>query len=125
MWKYTNTNELYHYGVLGMKWGVRRNRSNISSSSKFKRKTKHDDYKEAHSKKSVKYMSDNELRKRINRIQMEQQYIKLKTYNVNRGKEYVNKIIKTGTTVAAITTTGLTIYNNIDKINKLISKKTS
>ena len=70
-------------------------------------------------------MSDSELRTRINRIQMEQQYIKLKTYNVNRGKEYVNKIIKTGTTVAAITTTGLTIYNNIDKINKLISKKTS
>ena len=125
MWNYTNPNELYHYGVLGMKWGVRRNRSNTSSSSKSKRTTIHDDYKEAHSKKSVKSMSDSELRTRINRIQMEQQYIKLKTYNVNRGKEYVNKIIKTGTTVAAITTTGLTIYNNIDKINKLISKKTS
>lgn len=35
MWRYNLTGELYHYGVLGMKWGVKRsgralNRSNAS-----------------------------------------------------------------------------------------------
>ena len=125
MWKYTYSNELYHYGVLGMRWGVQKNRSNNSSSSKNKRSTVHDDYKEAHSKKNVKSMSDNELRKRINRIQMEQQYSKLNPSKVDKGKQYINGIVKAGTTVAAVTTTGLTIYNNIDKISKLVNKKIS
>lgn len=29
MWKYNYTNELYHYGVKGMKWGVRRTKEQL------------------------------------------------------------------------------------------------
>lgn len=32
MWKYNNTNELCHYGVIGMKWGIRRNLYNYYDS---------------------------------------------------------------------------------------------
>lgn len=77
-----DNNELYHYGVLGMKWGVRRSPSQLGHKIRIKRKKKpsepiHEDYKKAHSKKSVSSMSDAELRNRNNRLQMERQYAQL------------------------------------------------
>ena len=121
-------NELYHHGIKGMKWGVRRYRNRDGSLTPAGRKrysdsgsnNSHEDYKKAHSKKSVKSMSDAELRSRLNRLQMEQQYTKLSSSNVNRGKKAANAILKTATTVATVTTTAITIYNNADKIRKII-----
>lgn len=40
MWKYQNTDELYHYGVLGMKWGIHRARKALGSSSAIADKKK-------------------------------------------------------------------------------------
>ena len=65
-------------------------------------------------------MSDAELRERINRLDMERRYRDLEPDAKNRGKRCVNSIIKTGTTVATLTGTALTIYSNADKIRKLV-----
>ena len=73
----------------------------------------HEDYKKAHTPKSIKSMSDAELRNRLNRLQMERQYSQLSESSVNKGKEYAQKVFKAGTTVAAVTTTALTIYNTV------------
>lgn len=138
-----NNNYLTHYGILGMRWGVRRNPAGRTMFT-TKRQAAYDKRdktilekrieaneqkvankaaKKATKKKlSVKEMSDDELRKVVNRLQMERQYSQLSESNVSKGKEYVQKIIKTGTTVAAVTTTALTLYNNAEKIKKIISK---
>lgn len=117
---------LKHHGIKGMQWGVRRTVGQLGSSriSKGRRDDTAEKTNNKMKKAEIKSMSDVELRQKINRIQMEQQYQKLTGTDINRGKEVASKIFKAGTTIAAVTTTGLTIYNNAKKIKEIIEKTT-
>lgn len=119
-----NNTMLMHYGIKGMKWGVRRNRDVESKPRTAQKQSipEHEDYKRAHTKKSVKSMSDAELRSRINRIQMEQQYANLSKATISNGRSAVGKIVKTAGTVAGITSTVLTLYSNANKISKIMEE---
>lgn len=69
---------LAHYGILGMKWGIRRTEAQLAR-ARGKKKSSSDtegdsDKKESSKGKSVSEMSDSELRERLNRINMEEQY---------------------------------------------------
>lgn len=71
---------LKHYGVLGMKW---RHRKSKATSTTTKPKLK-----------SVSEMSDEELRSKINRLEMEKRYKDLQPKQVKKGKLVVNRIMK-------------------------------
>lgn len=68
-------------------------------------------------KENVKNLSDEELRKRINRIQMEKQYSELSAGKIGKGKRVVGKIlensIKTAVSAIVVTQTTKVIKNSL------------
>lgn len=89
--------ELMHYGRKGMKWGQNIFGKKISSLKKRKGDSDSDDGEpnkpKAPAKKSVKDMSDAELQREVNRLQLEQRYAQLTPEQVSKGKKFVNSIM--------------------------------
>lgn len=111
-------NELYHYGIKGMKWGVRRFQNKDGSYTPAGRKRRSqeswsDDAKEAASikKKSVNQMSNSELRKLNERQNLERQHKQLNPSRVKRGMAVVAGIAGGMGTIAAL-------YNNSNQLIK-------
>lgn len=107
--------EFYHHGIKGMKWGVRRyqkKNGSLTALGKKLRKAANKYRKEKKQKaeakkaieapkKSVKDMSDAELRNRINRLNMEKQFMDLdrqvngiKPAETSRGEKLVSTLKK-------------------------------
>lgn len=109
--------ELYHWGIKGMKWGVRRYQNKdgtLTSEGKKHYSQDHEDYTRVHTKKSVREMSDSELNARINRLQKEQQYERL-----TASPSKLQKAIKIAGTTATALGTVMTLYNNSSNAMKL------
>lgn len=91
-----SNNTLYHYGVLGMRWGRRKpsSSSRITTGSR-KRASQSEDHIRAKSlkKKKLSQMSNAELRELNNRMQLESQYKNLKKQDISTGKKFVKDIM--------------------------------
>lgn len=107
-------NELKHYGILGMKWGVRRspaqlghkpssssksspNRNGASKISRPKKLKKASSKVEAPKKKKLSEMSEEEISKKIERMRLEKTYkqliSELNPKKVHKGRQFVGRIL--------------------------------
>ena len=100
---------LMHYGVLGMKWGKRKAKASNSSGQAPKKRR----------------MSNKELQARIKRLKLEKEFAQLTASPPKTSR--VEKLVKGAGTVAALSTSAVTIYKNMDKIAKMykVAKRAS
>lgn len=113
---YVNSQTLVHYGVPGMKWGKRK----AGSDSGGKSESKKGDGEKKVSKKEAKkaksatsHLSDAELRDRVARLQLEQQYAKLTVQKskLKRGKEFAETLTAVNNATKSATSTATTVYD--------------
>jgi len=129
-----NWDSLAHYGIKGMKWGVRRYQNSdgsYTSAGKKRRKQYSSDYEDTRSlrKKSYKELSNQELKQLNKRMNLESEYRRLNPQGIDRGKQIARDIIGTAGLIGglyAITkspyvTAGKNVINDLRTRNRRLS----
>lgn len=114
MWQYNNTDELYHYGILGMRWGVRRfQRKNGRLTSRGRKRKMSQDAIDAKKlrKKKIYEMSNDEIKTLNKRKELENNYKRLNKGQIAKGMAIVGS-------TAAFTASLITIKNNTPQLIK-------
>ena len=139
MWQYQNTDELYHHGVPGQRWGFRRyqnpdgtltpagRRRANKLAEKYAKvtgkklivKKKSVQGNEKQKPKTISEMSDQEIQAKINRMRLEDTYMSMIASRapkpqVSRGKRFINNI-KRNVIAPALVDAGKTLLGNLIK----------
>lgn len=140
--------ELYHHGIKGMRWGVRRFQRKDGSWTPIGRKrykqqeadrekakqAKLEESIEAKKQKVLKSRSAAELYKNAdlftttelqsayNRLQLERNIANLAPKEVSKGKEFVDKSINVGRKINDVADVSTKLYNNVARVYNTFSE---
>lgn len=118
------TDELYHFGVKGMKWGVRHDKKSSGSlrSGKTKRVASEDYTRSRDIMKKKPYeMSNRELQEANNRLQLENTY-RNSTMHKGIGKKFVDRFEQTSVQKIADMAAGAVIAYGVAKGGSLLKR---
>lgn len=103
---YQNPDYLMHYGVLGMKWGVRKKRTSVGTKTRRKKRqaSYSKDYLDSKPlrSKSYKQLSTSEMKELNKRLEAEAQYRRLNPKGFDKGMAIAKKAIAIGGTAAGV-----------------------
>lgn len=125
MWSSTlSSDELMHHGIDGQKWGVKNGPPYpLDSGHKTSRNRKyrtdkgyHQNNQNGSKKRKASHMSNDELRRQIERKELEQRYGDLSDAQISRGRQKVMGIVRDYATVAAAVLTTAKLIESGRKI---------
>ena len=126
-------NTLQHHGIKGMKWGVRRTPEQLSR-TKGRIDTTSGIVKEAKNindsvsnirsttakKPDLSKMTDQELRDRVNRMNLEQQFSQLSSRKISKGEQYVKNTLEIAGNTLAVAGSAVAIAVGIQQLRNKI-----
>lgn len=120
--------ELYHYGIKGMRWGIRRSpeelghirdiNNNVRTVSNDTANLIRSYGKKRSTSEDVSKISDDELKRRVARLGLERQYKSLTAPEISKGAEKTAKILTGIGTVAGIGASAMSIAIAIKQLRK-------